>query len=1107
MKKRILSCLMALALCLTLLPTAALAADITQPSTGETVTIGEVTGNGTIQSELSVSKLDFRSSENQPSVETKYTITGGGTAKWEPGNGTANKLTLNGVTMTDDSYVVGVPANTEIILSGENTITSTNGSAICAQNGALKITGSGSLKVTAPASAFYHALLTNSGGNIDIDITGALTVNGNIRANDGTLSLQSRDAISVTGSVYGKGSITATAGKSLNITNTSGTAVFASSCNEVSLAAQDGDLTVSGTGSNGFGIYGIWNSTALKLHASGNVSVTGPKYSMQGKTLELSGTIPENSTLTADGTKSLTVPAGKTLINNGTIKLISFPGAVTVFGTLTNNGSIFNEDNAPIQPEVSENGVITVKVAMDFTEKNENASGQGYEWDYSSKTLTLTDYQMTEPCNDTAIILPDGAKLILNGENTLNSKNGALIDAKGALEISGIGSLTGSAGGEAALNAQGALTITDCKLDLTNPSPWKTVICTNGNALTIADRADVSLHTAESSGWGIKTGRGGNFTLGSDAKLVIKGGTGILAQGASVKIAGTLDVSGCANLGANLLRVALNMEGSSITAAAEDDQGIYLNGTLTGQTNIKSFTGGFRLTSSDSPIVNCYTVKKDDTLGLYAEGSTVTFTAETIEGKLFASWTASGVTLTDSTKATISFTMPGNNVTLTTAYATLVSGIALDKTELALTVGDTQTLAATITPDNANNKNVSWSSDKPSVATVDEKGNVTAVAVGTANITVKTVDGEKTAVCAVTVTAKSSGGGSTGGSSGGGGGGGSSSSSKPSTTTRPDGTKVQTETRADGTKIQTETKKDGSTVKTTTNPNGSSVTETKAADGSTGTVKTDKNGQTTAETALSSKAIEDAKKSGEAVKAPVEVEASRDSSTAPSVKVELPKGAGETKVEIPVTNVKPGTVAVLVHADGTEEIVKNSLPTEDGIQLTVNGGATVKIVDNSKDFIDTRNHWAKDAIDFVSARGLVSGMSGTTYAPDASTTRAQLWTILARQNDADLTGGSIWYEKAQNWAKEKGISDGTNPNAAISRAQMVTMLWRAAGSPAAQSGTVFQDVAAGSYYAQAVAWAIENGITTGVGGGRFDPNSTCTRAQIVTFLYRSYQSK
>ena len=124
-----------------------------------------------------------------------------------------------------------------------------------------------------------------------------------------------------------------------------------------------------------------------------------------------------------------------------------------------------------------------------------------------------------------------------------------------------------------------------------------------------------------------------------------------------------------------------------------------------------------------------------------------------------------------------------------------------------------QTLTAIIIPDNANNKNVSWSSDKPSVATVDENGKVTAVAEGTAKITVTTVDGKKTADCAVTVTAKSgggssSGGGTTGGGSTGGGttGGGSSSSSKPSastgkteTVTKPDGTKVQTVTKADGT--------------------------------------------------------------------------------------------------------------------------------------------------------------------------------------------------------------------------------------------------------------------------------------------------------------------
>ena len=345
------------------------------------------------------------------------------------------------------------------------------------------------------------------------------------------------------------------------------------------------------------------------------------------------------------------------------------------------------------------------------------------------------------------------------------------------------------------------------------------------------------------------------------------------------------------------------------------------------------------------------------------------------------------------------------------------------------------------------------------------------------------------------------GGSSSGGSSSGGG------TVKTETTKNNDGSVTKTETKKDGTKVETTTGKDGSVTKTTTNPNGSSVTETKAADGSTGTVKTDKNGNTEAETKVSTKAVEDAKKSGEAVKAPVEVKASRDSSTAPTVKVELPKGAGETKVEIPVTNVKPGTVAVLVHADGTEEIVKNSLPTEDGIQLTINGGATVKIVDNSKDFADTRNHWAKDAIDFVSAHGLVNGMSATIYAPNASTTRAQLWTILARQNDADLTGGATWFENAQNWAKEKSISDGTNPNGTINRAQMVTMLWRAMGQSAVGSAANFTDVPADSYYAQAVAWAVENGITTGTGNGKFSPDNTCTRAQIAVFLYRNYQSK
>ena len=518
-----------------------------------------------------------------------------------------------------------------------------------------------------------------------------------------------------------------------------------------------------------------------------------------------------------------------------------------------------------------------------------------------------------------------------------------------------------------------------------------------------------------------------------------------------------------------------------------------------------------------------------------------------------------------------------------TPEAVSVSQITLNKTSTSISVGNSQTLTATVAPENAANKALKWASSDEDVATVAPDGTVTAVKVGTATITATAMDGSgKSATCKVTVTdgtTPSQPGGSTGGSSGGsssGGGGGSSSTTptKPETATKPDGTKVETVTKPDGTKVETTTGKDGSVTKTETktetkpdgtkvetknetetNKDGSKVesetrtetkkdgtvtesktetitskdgtksetksetktdkngvtsgtetTKTTTANGSTGmTITTIENGEskTAAEAKVSSKAVEDAKKNGEAVKAPVEVEASRNSNTAPTVKVELPKGTGETKVEIPVSNATPGTVAVLVHPDGTEEILKDSIPTEGGIRLTVNGGATVKIVDNSKDFIDTQDHWAKDAIDFVSARGLVNGMTATSYAPNNSTTRAQLWTILARQNDADLTGGATWFENAQNWAKTKGISDGANPNAAINRAQMVTMLWRAAGQPVAGGAASFTDVSADSYYAQAVSWAVENGITTGVGGGHFDPTATCTRAQIAAFLARS----
>ena len=107
----------------------------------------------------------------------------------------------------------------------------------------------------------------------------------------------------------------------------------------------------------------------------------------------------------------------------------------------------------------------------------------------------------------------------------------------------------------------------------------------------------------------------------------------------------------------------------------------------------------------------------------------------------------------------------------------------------------------------------------------------------------------------------------------------------------------------------------------------------------------------------------------------------------------------------------------------------------------------------------------------------------------------------------DVPADSYYFD-AVKWAAKKGITGGTgdgtfNPNGSCTRAHIVTFLWRAAGSPEPKSTVSFADVPADSYYAKAVAWAVENGITLGTGDGTFSPNATCTRAQSVTFLYRA----
>ena len=169
-----------------------------------------------------------------------------------------------------------------------------------------------------------------------------------------------------------------------------------------------------------------------------------------------------------------------------------------------------------------------------------------------------------------------------------------------------------------------------------------------------------------------------------------------------------------------------------------------------------------------------------------------------------------------------------------------------------------------------------------------------------------------------------------------------------------------------------------------------------------------------------------------------------------------------------------------------------------------NYGTIGDVEDSSKaGFTDVANHWAKDAINYVTDKGLMNGTGSNTFSPNASTTRGMLMTVLARYAGEDTTGGATWYEKGMNWAKAKGVSDGTNPTVNITREQLVTMLYRYAGSPAANGSLdSFSDAASvNSYAANAMQWAVANGIVNGL-NGKLNPQNNATRAQVAAILMR-----
>ncbi|MBU5458302.1 S-layer homology domain-containing protein [Oscillibacter sp. MSJ-31] len=293
---------------------------------------------------------------------------------------------------------------------------------------------------------------------------------------------------------------------------------------------------------------------------------------------------------------------------------------------------------------------------------------------------------------------------------------------------------------------------------------------------------------------------------------------------------------------------------------------------------------------------------------------------------------------------------------------------------------------------------------------------------------------------------------------------------KTETVTNADGSTTKTETKPDGTTVETTTKLDGSTTVAETKPDGSVSTVEKRADGT-------------------------------------EIKTAQPASGEITASVSVPKSVGSTRVDIPVSKPSGSMVAVIVHPDGTEEIVKGSVVTETGVALRAEGDVRLKIIDNAKRFNDMANHWAKDAVEFASSRELFNGVGNDAFGPDLSMTRGMVSTVLARLAGADTAGGETWYAKGTVWAVENGISDGTAPEQPVTREQLAAMLYRYAGSPAVSGELGFDDTTVISIWAyDAVRWCVDNGILNGVGGNRMAPQDLARRGQVAAMLMRFLQA-
>lgn len=178
---------------------------------------------------------------------------------------------------------------------------------------------------------------------------------------------------------------------------------------------------------------------------------------------------------------------------------------------------------------------------------------------------------------------------------------------------------------------------------------------------------------------------------------------------------------------------------------------------------------------------------------------------------------------------------------------------------------------------------------------------------------------------------------------------------------------------------------------------------------------------------------------------------------------------------------------------GTFKPGQGGQPNQNGSQATVGSFKDVP-----------QNSWFASAVQYVTSNSLMNGTSATAFSPNATMSRGMLMTVLARYAGESTEGGTVWYEKGMNWAKNKGISDGSAPNRNITREQLAAMLYRYAGEPdGAADLSAYTDAGSVSAYAEkAVQWCVKNGILTGKTSSTLAPKATATRAECAAMLQR-----